>query len=133
MLSPEIFVPETENRAERTSERTMFLENMLQMAWFEERYDALQEGEKAMILERIRATASGGELQRIDSASEEEKKQIILEDMILSQDGEGGREREWYREVFLKLPEADVLLDRLEKEPEVAARRVEELYRQSLH
>lgn len=133
MLSPETFVPETENRAERTSERTMFLENMLQMAWFEERYDALQESEKTMILERLRATASGGELQRIDNASEEEKKQIILEDMILSQDGEGGREREWYREVFLKLPEADVLLDRLEKEPEVAARRVEELYRQSLH
>lgn len=134
MFTPEILTPPKENRKERSREEEMFLENMLQMAWFEERYARLSEEERTRCLQRIREEAlSEGEQERINSASEEERKQIILEDMILSSSGDGGREREWYREVFLKIPESKQLLSQFETEPEAAAKAVEALYQRSLH
>lgn len=134
MFTPEILPASTGNRRERSLEEEMFLENMLQMAWFEERYTRLSEEEKMLCLQRIQEEAlSEAERERISSASSEERKQIILEDMILSSSGDGGREREWYREVFLKLPESKQLLSQFETEPEAAAKAVEALYQRSLH
>lgn len=134
MFSPETLVPEAEKRREHSHEQEMFLENMLQMAWFDHRYAALGDAEKEDLLKNIRQTASSGEeVDRIDRADEDERKEIALEWMILSPSGNGGEERKWYRETFLPSPEGKRLLSRFEDDPEEVARQVDELFRKMRH
>ncbi|MFA9261919.1 MAG: hypothetical protein ACEQSB_00970 [Undibacterium sp.] len=118
---------------ERSREAEMLLENMLQMGWFEERYRRFSHEEMERRLEEIVAAGDETMRERIRLASPDERKEIILEDMILSSTGEGGPERQWFREAFLPSAEGRALLSRFETDPEDAAKEVELLYQKSLH
>lgn len=135
MYSPEaVHQRNAENPVPKHSpEEEMFLENMLQMGWFQERYKQLSSDEIQKRLNEI--AAAGGDLmrRRIDDADEGGRQEIILEDMILSSTGEGGPERKWFREVFLPMSESKSIRILFEQDPELAAKAIESLYRKSLH
>lgn len=132
MNTQETFSPENRGHIDHSAER-MFQENMLQMGWFDHRYDSLSNEELQDFLEKVHAAAAEEQKARIEKASPAERKEIVLEEMILSPSGAGSVERAWFREIFLKLPESAELLRRFPDEPETVLKEMDALFMKSHH
>lgn len=123
----EAFRPENQSHIQEQNEQKKFLENMLQVGWFQHRASMLGETGMHDRIEKIRQ-ASPEQTERIDKASPEELQEIVMEDMINDTEG-GSVESVWFRQSFLPSSQAKELLDQLEKNPDQPERVFGELDR----
>lgn len=112
----EAFRPENQSHLTEQNEQKKFLENMLQVGWFQHRAQMLDEAGIRERVEKIRQV-SPEQGERINKASLEELQEMVIEDMI-NTTKEGSVESIWFRQSFLPSSQAKELLDQLERSPE---------------
>lgn len=133
MRMEEVFARENTEHLETPESEAMYRKNVLQIAWFEHRANTMNDEQLQLVLDRIKAE-SPEQAERINTATPEERRNILIEDMVLAPGSlAGSAERVWFREVFLKMPEAQSLLERVEEEPEEVFAEIDRLFTASHH
>ena len=133
MHMEEVFSKESTEHLKTPESEEMYRQNILQVAWFEHRANTISDEQVQLVLDRIRAE-SPEQASRIDAATREDRRNIIIEDMVLAPGSHAGSaERIWFREVFLGMPEAKSLLEKIEDEPEAVFAEIDRLFVASHH
>lgn len=134
MRMEEVFAGENTEHLKTVAEENRYRQNVLQAAWFEHRASAMSDEETELVLNRIKKE-SPEQTERIDAATTAEaRREIVMEDLVLSPGSlSGSAERVWFREVFLSLPEAKELLEKIEDEPEKVFAEMDRLFASSHH
>jgi|GEM_PF-5931261 len=131
MNTQEIFSSEMMSHLKNNQEQRNYQENMVQFSWLEHRLKNLDTEGVRIVLDRI-VKESPEQADRISKAMEAEKREIIMEDLVLNPGSlSGGAERIWFREVFLNLPEAEALINRLEDDSEAVLLEMDRLFTHS--
>ncbi|MDP2837718.1 MAG: hypothetical protein Q8O53_00375 [Candidatus Moranbacteria bacterium] len=128
-----------EHPFEVQGDRDTFKEQMLQLSWFDSLCRSYYgEDEMRVLLDTI-IQKSPEQRDRIEKATSDEKREIVIEDMINS--SAGYAEAEWFRMHFPKdstdkkrplAKEYQKLLERFESDPEGVNQQLNKLFQESL-